>query len=78
MRSYANPAQSYVVASPTATSQQTVAMQGCDGNTYYLAPANSATVQSAIAGQNVVQLNTAPQGSAATASGVMCLIQAGQ
>jgi hypothetical protein len=79
MRSFsAATAPSYVVASLSAAGQQTVALQACDGNTYYLAQADAATVQAALANQDTVQLNTGPQGSTPDVSEVLCLMQAAQ
>jgi hypothetical protein len=77
MRTFAtDPAPIFVAASPTQTAQQTVAIQACDGNTYYLAQSDYNTMQTELQNPGVVQLNVAPQGTAANASGTLCVIQA--
>jgi hypothetical protein len=76
MRNFAtDPAQVYVVASPTQTGQQTVAVQACDGNTYYLASADYGTMQGELQNRGAVQLSLST-GSDPTASSVTCMIQA--
>jgi len=75
MRNFvSDPAPIYVVASPTQTAQQTVALQACDGNTYYLAPADNSALQGELQNQGAVQLN-ASTGSDPTASSIVCAIQ---
>jgi hypothetical protein len=75
MRNFAtDPAQIYVVASPTQTGQQTVAVQACDGNTYYLVPADYSTLQGELQNQGAVQLNLST-GSDPTQSSIVCAIQ---
>jgi hypothetical protein len=75
MRNFAtDPAPVYVVASPTQTTQQTVALQACDGNTYYLASADNSTLQGELQNQGVVELNMS-SGTDPTASSVVCAIQ---
>ena len=75
MRNFASdPAPIYVVASPTQTAQQTVVLQACDGNTYYLAPTDNSTLQGELQNQGAVQLN-ASTGSDPTASSIVCAIQ---
>ena len=68
--------ESFVVASPTATGQQTAPFQACDGNTYYLAQSDFGTVQAALTAQATIQLNTGPQGTTPDVSAIVCLIQA--
>ena len=75
MRNFAtDPAPVYVVASPTQTAQQTVALQACDGNTYYLASADNSTLQGELQNQGVVELSMS-SGTDPTASSVVCAIQ---
>ncbi len=75
MRNFAtDPAPVYVVASPTQTTQQTVAVQACDGNTYFLAPADYTTFQGELQNHSAVQLNTST-GSDPTQSSIVCAIQ---
>src|SRR5262249_42791303 len=68
--------ESFVVASPPATDQQTAPFQACDGNTYYLAQSDFGVVQAALAAQSTIQLNTGQQGTTPDASAIVCLIQA--
>jgi hypothetical protein len=76
MRNFAtDPGPIYVVASPTQTAQQTVALQACDGNTYYLAAADNSTLQGELQNQAAVQLNTST-GTDPPVSSLVCLIQA--
>ena len=68
--------ETFVVASPTATDQQTAPFQACDGNVYYLAQADFGAVQTALAAQATVQLNIGQQGTTPDASAIACMIQA--
>jgi hypothetical protein len=77
VRSFVNGnGETFVVASPTATDQQTAPLQACDGNVYYLAQADFGAVQTAIAGQATVQLNIGQPGTTPDASAIACMIQA--
>jgi hypothetical protein len=77
MRSFAAGAtQNFVAAATAATGQQTVAVQACDANTYYLSQSDYDSLQAALTSQETVQLTVGAQGSAPDASSIICLIQA--
>lgn len=73
-----DPLPRYVSLSLVATSDLTSTFSGCDGQTYYLSPADAATVTAAVAAHATVQLQTAPSGVAPEESSVICLVQASQ
>jgi hypothetical protein len=72
-----NGVSAYLPASQTQTSNQSAAYQACDGNTYYLAASDYQTLSTSLGNNSItIQLNVAPQGSDAGASGTRCVIQA--
>ena len=75
MPSYASGrGEAFVPAAVTSTGAQAIALQACDGNTYYLAQGDFDTVQAALTG-NTVQLNVGAQGSDPAQSSSLCMLQ---
>lgn len=79
MRGITEDAQpSYVPASYAQTGAYTTAFVGCNGHTFYLTPANAATVQAARAAGDTVQMHAGEPNTTVAQSGIMCLVQADQ
>lgn len=71
-----DPTPMFISASATQNGQQDVAIQGCDGNVYYLVNADAVTLQAALQNDDVVQMNVTPQGQQPDGTAaVICVIQ---
>lgn len=69
-------APSFVVVSREQTSQRTATVTGCGGHNYYATPADAATVSTARANGEVVQLHRGQEGGTAQSSSIVCIIDA--
>ncbi len=79
MRGITEDAQpSYVSASYTQTSGYTTAFAGCNGHTFYLTPADAATVQTARTAGDTVQMHAGEPNTTVAQAGIICLVQADQ
>lgn len=79
MRGITEDAQpSYVVARYTQTGAYTTAFAGCNGHTFYLTPADAATVQASRTAGDTVQMHAGEPNTTVAQSGIICLVQADQ
>lgn len=64
----------YARAAEAEDGDHVMSFQACDDNTYYLTPEDLETVATSIAGQEIVQLNSAEPYASPDTSGVVCII----
>jgi hypothetical protein len=78
MRLGSQSGPSFVAAVVAQGGAQTSAVTSCDGNTYYLASTDAATLSAALSAGATVQFHSAPSGTAPLNAPIVCMVQAGQ